>query len=145
MMDFREIARNIWNTHLRFAHPNNPIERSFSFDKIIRELFSCLISSMNFLENERGDYGASPSPIFLKPKPHAKETYARFSSLDPNENLVWSDYKIISATTMDNWKFFDFFDWNALGCIDMYYTRAYISPVDFALIPNHQIDFILKD
>lgn len=65
MMDFREIVRNMWNVHLRFTHPNDPIERSISFDKIVRELFSSLISSMNFSENERGDYGVSPSPIFL--------------------------------------------------------------------------------
>lgn len=46
---------------------------------------------------------------------------------------------------MINWRFLDFFDWDALGYIDMYYARVCISTVDFALIPNHIIDFILKD
>jgi hypothetical protein len=131
MLVFKDAVRHCWNSY--FANSRHPMsaETQEAFSEIERALLRVLVFSPHGLGDLADSYRLRAlSNVVVKPDPLLVEMPIRFGSKEPNGNIVWDVETSLKVSENTRFCFYDFFDWNAFGYVDLPFVRVVGASVD---------------
>lgn len=125
MLVFKEAIRHIWNTYFAKNNESMSPEVQEAFSNIERALLRVIVLA----PHGKGDLADSYrlqvlSNILIKPLSEESELPIRFGHKEQNGNILWDEETTIKLDEVAQLYFFDFFDWNSYGQIDLVFLRA---------------------
>ena len=146
MLRFRDLSRDVWNfgigNHKDAFHP--AVQRSR--DIIEKELLRILVLLPFKCEQSADDYRVKPiSQILINGKKEYSEIPVLKATIEPNSNIVWKKDKTISSINFPLMNFFEFFDWNSYGNVNMNLIKSFsMSEKSFYLIEDRYCEFFFN-
>jgi hypothetical protein len=135
MLVFKDAVRHIWNTYFVTTGDAMSPEIQSAYSKIEEELFYTIVIFPLGISQEI-QYRKEPiSSILVKPKQELSEYPVYIGYREENGNLVWEE-KTICKDKNFIFNFYDFFDWDIYGYIDLPYVRGKIIKNDFISTKN---------
>lgn len=151
MLIFKEAVRHSWNTY--FAHGLSPMSPDVqeAFGEIERGLFRGIVLTPLGVADRADEYRSKPLPWLLaQPQGDLSECPLQFGEVDANGNTRWGSPVQLPMTKLIAFEFFDFFDWDPYGVIDLPYVRARVRdlpskadvPGSIVLIEQRNCEFL---
>ena len=125
MFDFKEAIRHIWNTY--FATSVSPMspEIQDAFSSIERALLRVLVLGPHGLGDLADSYRLRVfENILIMPARSLIEMPVRFGHNDPNGNILWEMKTMLGIEPNTRLGFYDFFDWDPYGRVDLPFVRV---------------------
>ncbi len=125
MLEFKEAIRHIWNTY--FVQSDNPmsLETQEAFSRTERALLRVIVLAPHGLGDLAESYRLRVFPnILIKPARSLPELPIQFGKKEPNGGIVWDFETILKTDENTQFGFFDFFDWNPYGHVDLPFVRG---------------------
>jgi hypothetical protein len=129
MLEFKEAVRHTWNSY--FANSNQPmsVETQEAFSTIERALLRIIVLAPQGMGDLADTYRLRAlSNILIKPLAVSGEMPIQFGHKEPNGNTVYDLPKMLKVDADTQFEFFDFFDWNPYGQIDLPFVRSRVPP-----------------
>src|SRR5215472_8995119 len=129
---YRITARSIWNNGFWPDPDLKNWDSQEQFCQVTRILFDSIVLAKLDLEWPVEDIFRKPMPFFrIEPM---SETGCPFLVDRPGDAKtgggVWSNAECSLSSTASTLRFIEFFDWDALNCIDLHYYLAAIDAFD---------------
>jgi hypothetical protein len=125
MLEFKDAIRHIWNTY--FVNSDNPmsLETQEAFSRTERALLRVIVLAPQGLGDLADSYRLRVFPnILIKPARLLPELPIQFGNNQPDGSIVWELETMIKTDESTQFGFFDFFDWNPFGHIDLPFVRG---------------------
>lgn len=128
MLEFKDAIRHVWNTY--FVKSDSPMspEVQRAFESVEIGLFQVLVLTPLDMFDRYDQYRQQPlSFIQVQPTRTINELPLQVGKRDVNGNTVWEMPISVSVDDQSTFEFFDYFDWNPYGYIDLPYVRARVA------------------
>jgi hypothetical protein len=137
MLVFKDAVRHIWNTYFVKGDSAMSPRIQEDFSKIEQALFcSIVLFPLGILEKNI-IYRSRPLPcIKVKPIGMLNEYPIQYGNKDKNGNTIWEPIIYYKNNNEFYFEFFDFFDWNSYGHIDLHFVRGRMPKNDISKIPQ---------
>jgi hypothetical protein len=125
MLEFKEAVRHTWNSY--FANSNEPMssETQEAFSNIERALLRVIVLAPYGMGDLADSYRLRTLlDILIKPARSLVEIPIRFGHSEPNGNIIWDIETALKVVEDTQFCFFDFFDWNPYGHVDLPFVRV---------------------
>jgi hypothetical protein len=125
MLEFKEAVRHTWNSY--FLKTTNPMSSEIqeAFSNIERSLLRVIVLAQHGMGNLADSYRTRPlQNIVVKPARIPGEIPIQFGKKNQNGNILWDVESMIKVNEQTYFEFFDFFDWDPYGHVDMSFVRA---------------------
>lgn len=125
MLQFKEAIRHIWNTY--FLDSDDPMspETQEAFSLIERALLRVIVLAPHGVGDLADSYRLRVlANILVKPARALPELPIQFGTKEPNGKIVWNLETMLLTDETTQFGFFDFFDWNPYGHVDLPYVRG---------------------
>jgi len=122
MNNYRECARNLWNTYFRIPNPRqSQVDDAFGFDKINELLFNELVLNKIGKAHSKKKH-AEPWP-FLTVNIVAKDCPGLIGKSSEGGGKYWDENRITKNAVL---QFISYFDWDEFDYIDYRYYKVKI-------------------
>lgn len=152
MLEFKEAVRHIWNGHFAQRPSRMSGEMQDAFSQIERGLFGAIVLSSVDVDQRAAEYREQPlSWLILEPASELTEWPVQFGVMEDNGNTTWQPPSLLDVKEEMIFEFFDFFDWNAFGFVDLPYVRARVKSAkakpsqSIALVEQRLCRFMVRD
>ena len=128
MLTFKEAIRHSWNTY--FAQSNSPMspEIQEAFERVESGLLCAIVLAPLGVLDRLSDYREKPlSWLMVKPVDYLHECPVRIGTRESTGNVSWGMPVSLAVDDRTTFEFFDFFDWDPYGLIDLPYVRVRVS------------------
>ena len=125
MLDFKEAIRHIWNTYfVASANPMSP-ETQEAFSRTERALLRVIVLAPHGLGDLAESYRLRVfANILIKPARSLPELPIQFGNKESNGGMIWDLETMLKTDKNTQFGFFDFFDWNPYGHVDLPFVRG---------------------
>jgi hypothetical protein len=137
MLLFKEAVRHSWNLYFMQCDSPMSLEIQEAFEEVERGLLRGIVLASAGLTERAGEYRQKPlSWLMVELADGVQELPLQFGEVDEIGNTRWKIPVVLPMGGRARFEFFDFFDWNPYGMIDLPYVRARV--VDLPGKPDAQ-------
>ena len=128
MLEFKDAIRHAWNTYFALSEAPMSPEIQEAFSQVERGFFSAIVLAPMDATLLVREYREKSLPwLVVRPFEYLQECPVQFGKRDNLGNTIWEMPSNIAIDDHVAFEFFDFFDWNPFGFVDLSYVRARVA------------------